>query len=131
MRYYVTRPESIIDKFLSDFTTPTSLGNHMDVYRQDNQFVVEIDMPGFNKENIKVDFKEDILSISANHEDEVKDENKEMIYQSRVKQSIERKIRFAEVDVEQISAEYTDGILKVVLPCVKQPEPETKQIELK
>ena len=31
----------------------------MDVYRQDNQSV-EIDMPGFNKENIKVDFKEDI-----------------------------------------------------------------------
>ena len=131
MRYYVTRPESIIDKFLSDFSTPTSLGNHMDVYRQDDQFVVEIDMPGFNKENISVDFKEDILSISAKHEDEVKDENKEMIYQSRVKKSIERQIRFAEVDVEKISAEYTDGILKVVLPCVVQPEPETKQIELK
>ena len=131
MRYYVRRPESIIDKYLSDFTKPTNVGNHMDVYRQDNQYFVEIDMPGFNKEDIKIDFKEDILTISAQHEEETEETKKEMIYQSRRKHSVERKIRFSEVDIDQINAEYTNGTLKVVLPCIVHPEPETKSIELK
>lgn len=130
MRYYVSRPESIIDKFLSDFSQPTNVGKHMDVYKQDNQFVVEIDMPGFNKENIKIDFKEDVLSISANQEETKDESEKEMIYKSRRIRNIKRQIRFSEVDVDAISAEYTNGTLKVVLPCATKVEPELKQITL-
>lgn len=131
MRYYVTRPESVIDKFISDFSKPTNVGNDMDVYRQDDQYIVEIDMPGFNKEDISVDFKEDVLTVNAQHEANTEESSKEMIYQSRVKQSIEKKIRFSEVDVQEISAEYVNGTLKVILPCMVQPEPEVKKIELK
>lgn len=131
MRYLVRRPESIIDKFLSDFSTPTQLGKDMDVYKEDNQYIVEIDMPGFNKEDINLDFKEDILSIHASHQQESETQEREMIYQSRSKSEITRQIRFSEVNVDDISAEYNNGTLKVVLPLVEKVEPETKQIELK
>ncbi len=131
MRYLVRRPESIIDKFLSDFSTPTQLGKDMDVYKEDNQYIVEIDMPGFNKEDISLDFKEDVLSIHASHQQESNSQEREMIYQSRSRSEVTRQIRFSEVNVDEISAEYNNGTLKVMLPLVEKVEPETKQIELK
>lgn len=129
--YIVKRPESILDKFLSNIQTPTQLGNNMDVYKIDNQYVVEIDMPGFNKESIEIDFKEDILSISAKSVVEEEDNEKEMIYQSRRSQEISRQIRFSEVNVDEIGASYENGVLKVTLPLIEKIEPETKQIEVK
>lgn len=129
--YIVKRPESILDKFLSNIQTPTQLGNNMDVYKIDNQYVVEIDMPGFNKESIEIDFKEDILSISAKSVVEEEDNEKEIIYQSRRSQEISRQIRFSEVNVDEIGASYENGVLKVTLPLIEKIEPETKQIEVK
>lgn len=129
--YIVKRPESILDKFLSNIQTPTQLGNNMDVYKIDNQYVVEIDMPGFNKESIEIDFKEDILNISAKSVVEEENNEKEMIYQSRRSQEISRQIRFSEVNVDEIGASYENGVLKVTLPLIEKIEPETKQIEVK
>lgn len=131
MRYYVRRPESILDKFMSDVKTPTQLGKNMDVYKLDNRYVVEIDMPGFNKEDISIDFKEDVLSINAKHEVKEEHNDREMIYQSRRFRDVSRQIRFSEVDVERIEAEYTNGTLSVTLPLLEKIEPETVQIALK
>lgn len=131
MRYYVRRPESILDKFLSDIQTPTHLGNNLDVYKVDNQYVVEMDLPGYKKEEISIDFKEDILSIHAKHEENQEDDQREMIYKSRTFNEVTRQIRFNEVNVDQIEAEFVNGTLKITLPLLEKVEPETKQIELK
>lgn len=131
MRYLVRRPESVIDKFLSDVQTPSHLGSHLDVYKENDKYMVEVDLPGYKKEDIKLDFKEDVLTIEASYNQESENDDKEMIYKSRTKRSVRRQIRFEEVNVDEIEAEFVDGVLKVSLPLIKKVEPESKQIELK
>lgn len=132
MNYYFRRPESIIDKFFDDFRQPTNLGRHLDIYKQDNAYFLELDLPGFKKEEISIDFKEDVLTIEAKHvEEEKSEDNKEYIYQSRRSKDVRRQIRFSGIDVDKVEASFESGVLKMTLPLEEEVVPETKQIELK
>lgn len=132
MNYYLRRPESIIDKFFDDFRQPTNLGRHLDIYKQDNAYFLELDLPGFKKEEISIDFKEDVLTIEAKHvEEEKSEDNKEYIYQSRRSKDVRRQIRFSGIDVDKVEASFESGVLKMTLPLEEEVVPETKQIELK
>ncbi len=132
MNYYVKRPESMIDKFFEDFRQPTNLGRHLDIYKKDNAYYLELDLPGFKKEEIAIDFKEDVLTIEAKHvEEEKSEENKEYIYQSRRSNDMKRQIRFSGIDVDKVEASFESGVLKMTLPLEQESVPETKQIELK
>lgn len=132
MNYYLRRPESIIDKFFDDFRQPTNLGRHLDIYKQDNAYYLELDLPGFKKEEISIDFKEDVLTIEAKHvEEEKSEDNKEYIYQSRRSKDVRRQIRFSGIDVDKVEASFESGVLKMTLPLEEEVVPETKQIELK
>lgn len=133
MRYLVRRPETIFDKFFSDFDAPNvSLGSHLDIYKEDNKYVVNLEMPGFDKEEISIDFKDDVLSIEAKHTEETsEDDNKEYVYQSRRMKNVSRHIRFYDVDVDNIEANYENGLLNITLPMIGEEEPVVKRIELK
>lgn len=132
MNYYVKRPESMIDKFFEDFRQPTNLSRHLDIYKKDNAYFLELDLPGFKKEEISIDFKEDVLTIEAKHvEEEKSEENKEYIYQSCRSNDMKRQIRFSGIDVDKVEASFESGVLKMTLPLELESVPETKQIELK
>ena len=51
-------------------------GFRTDVMEKDGNYVLQADLPGFNKEDIHVDLKDDILTISASHKEEKKEEDK-------------------------------------------------------
>ncbi len=133
MRYLVRRPESMIDRFFSDFEVPSlNLGSNLDIYKEDNKYVLNLELAGFNKEDITIDFNNDILSIEAKHAEESnEDDTKDYVYKSRSMKSVSRKIRFSDVDVENIEAKYEDGLLQIKLPIVGEEEPVVKRIELK
>ena len=102
MRYVVRRPETFIEKFFNEFDTPAmNLGNNVDIYREDNSYVVEIDMAGFEKSDINIDFNDDILSIEAKHE-EVENDTKDYVYRSRKVKEYARQIRFSNIDQDGI-----------------------------
>lgn len=131
MRYLVRRPESIMDKFFEDFT-PTTLGKNLDIYKQENAYVVEVDLPGFNKEDINVDYHDDILTINAfTKEEEKQEEGKEYVYRSRKSSSVTRKIRFEDIDHDGIVGSFENGVLKLNLPLAKEVVVEAKRIEIK
>lgn len=133
MRYMVRRPESMIDRFFNDFYEgDRSLGNHIDILKEGNEYIINLEMPGFEKDEIAIDFQDDILSIDATHKEETQeDENKEYVYRSRSFRNVSRKIRFNEIDVDNIQASYDNGVLKIVLPRMAEEEPVSKRIELK
>ncbi len=131
MRYLVRRPESIMDKFFEDFT-PTNLGRNLDIYKKDNAYVVEVDLPGFKKEDITVDYHDDILTINASAtEEENQDNEKDYVYRSRKSSSVTRRIRFEEIDHEGITGSFENGVLKLELPLAKEEVVEAKRIEIK
>ena len=109
-------------------------GFNTDVMEKDGNYILQAELPGFNKEDIHVDLKNNILSISASHKEEKKegDEKTRYIRKERRSTSYSRSFRVANVLPEDISASYKDGILEVTFPKREAlPEKEAKKIEIK
>ncbi|PNR93988.1 heat shock protein Hsp20 [Petrotoga sp. 9PWA.NaAc.5.4] len=103
----------------------------MDVYETEDDFVVECELPGLDKRDIKVKLDNDVLTISAEKRssDEVKKGN---IYrQERYFGKIERSIRLPEyIDKDDIQAKYENGVLKVIIPKKESAKGESKEISI-
>lgn len=128
----IRRPASLLDDFFNDefFLPSIPNQNHLDVYQENNRYVVEVDLPGFKKEEIKLSYNNDLLTVSAEHKEEKDEENKKYVYRSRKWASFSRQIRFNNIDHEGIEADFKDGVLKVILP-ISGPKETVKQIEVK
>lgn len=87
----------------------------------ENEFVVEVALPGLNKDDINITAKRSVLHISAEHQSESK------ARQVSYKQSFTLPDN---LDVDNISAKYEQGILTVKLPKLEQSTSEAKQVKI-
>jgi len=129
----IRRPTtSILDDFFNDefFLPSVNSNSHLDVYQEDNKYVVEVDLPGYKKEEINMSFNNDLLTIKAEHSEETKEDNKKYIYRSRSQSMFTRQIRFTNIEHENIDAKFEEGVLKVTLP-IKGVSEVVKRIEVK
>lgn len=98
-----------------------------------DKYVMESELPGFNKEDIKLDINGEFLVISAEHTTETEEKNDKTKYIRRERKfgSYKRSFDISDVDAESISAEYKNGILTIDLPKKKPAEPVAKRLEIK
>lgn len=93
---------------------------------------IEVDLPGVKKEDISIDIKDGQIVISG--ERSFKEERKEKDYY-KVESSygkFQRLFALPEnVDIENIEASSSDGVLEVVLPKLKSEKAEIKKIQVK
>ncbi|MBE5826346.1 MAG: Hsp20/alpha crystallin family protein [Butyrivibrio sp.] len=89
-----------------------------DVIEKEDSYQLEAELPGFNKEDISIDLKNDTLTISASHNEnkDEKDENGKYIRRERRSSSYERSFHVEGLKPEDIIAQYRNGILTVHLP---------------
>ncbi|MBC8238741.1 MAG: Hsp20/alpha crystallin family protein [Helicobacteraceae bacterium] len=93
---------------------------------------VEADLPGVEKEDIKVDVKDNVLTISGErkHKEEVKREDYYKLESSYGK--FERSFTLPKgVDTENIQASSDKGVLEVTIPKLKTEVEKSKKIEVK
>lgn len=99
------------------------------IKENENEFILEIAAPGLNKEDFNIDLKGSSIHISAKKSEE-KSETKEN-YKSREFNfsNFKRSFRLPEnTDIDQINAEYVNGVLNVSLP---KKEHAKKAVEIK
>ena len=102
-----------------------------DIKEKEDQFELDINLPGFKKENISAELKDGYLTISAHtsKDSEEKDETSgKYIRKERYEGSCSRSFYVGEdVTKEDIKAKYENGILSLVVPKVdKKPKVEEK-----
>jgi HSP20 family protein len=93
---------------------------------------VEVDLPGVKKDDIHVDVKDNVLTISG--ERKTKKEVKEKDYSKKESSygKFQRSFTLPEnTDAENIEANSKDGVLEVVVPKMKRSKKETKKIKIK
>jgi len=99
------------------------------------EFKLELSVPGFDKEDFKLEIEKNVLKISAQKEikNEEKDGEDKVLRREFRHSSFSRSFSIPEnVDTEHIEAKQTDGILEIVLPKLdKAPEDRVKKIEIK
>ena len=101
-----------------------------DIYEKDNKYHIEMDVPGYKKEDLRINLENNYLTISAEKKNNEENENKKYIRRERTYSKFERSIYLGDVDDSNIDAEYKDGILKIVIPK-KDENTSKKYIEIK
>lgn len=103
-----------------------------DIRDAGDRFVLEAELPGFNKEDINLDVKDGILTISAQHDEnkDEKDDKGSYIRRERRYGSFTRSFDVTGVDEEHITASYNNGVLELNLPKAVPVVPEAKRIAI-
>ena len=123
MRNYLMQSnKSLFDEMFDDFFKPMFYQEKLngvmatDVKKSNKGYELEIDVPGFNKSDISIDFEKGYLTISAKKQS-AQEENGESKYLSRERVSaIRRSFYVGNIDEEKITAKYENGVLIVDLP---------------
>lgn len=88
-----------------------------DVYEKDNKFFIEADIPGFDKEDIKVEINKGTLSITAEKKFEEKSDDKKYLCRERTYYGkYQRSFYLGDVEEESIEATFNNGILNISIP---------------
>ena len=103
-----------------------------DIRDAGDKFVLEAELPGFNKEDISLDLKDGILTITAEHSENRDEKDKDGTYIRRERRygSFRRSFDITGIDEGGITAAYSNGILELNLPKAKPAVPETKRIAI-
>lgn len=104
----------------------------VDIEETDTAYKVEADLPGLTKEDIKLDYTDNVLSINAHQETETeeKDEKRNYIRRERSSRSYSRQFLIKNVDEAAISANFENGVLTIDLPKKEKDDSKTKRIEI-
>ena len=105
----------------------------VDVMDEGDHFVLKADMPGMNKDDLKVEVNDGVLTISANYNetnDQKNDEGK-YVYRERRCGSMRRSFNVEGIKEGEITAEFKDGVLSLNLPKTEPaPKPEARTITI-
>ena len=95
-----------------------------DVRETENSYEVDIDLPGFKKDEISLDLKDGYLTIQAAKglDKDEKDKQGKYIRQERYAGACSRSFYVGDIKPEDVSAKYEDGILKISLPKAGKKE---------
>lgn len=95
-----------------------------DIYESDGNYNIEMDIPGYDKKDISIECENGLLTITAEKNKEVneEDENKKYIRRERVYGKVSRTFNFSDINEESIRAEFVNGSLKVVVPKLEKNE---------
>lgn len=120
------------DNFLDDFEdNKFKKMMKCDIYEKDGNYNIVMDIPGFSKEDINIECDNGVISISCEKNEETnEDDDKRYIRRERRFERCERSFNFGDIKEDEISAEYNDGTLTLVIPKAEKVETK-KNIEIK
>jgi len=131
--YNYNDPFDMMNNMFNDFWgtgLETKSNMRCDVIEEDNDYKLLANLPGFNKDEIDISLKEDVLKVSATHKTNEDEEKKNYIRRERTTTSYERSFRVENVGPQDIKASYENGVLTVVIPKKEPVEPKAEKISI-
>ncbi len=103
----------------------------IDLLDRGDDYLVVADLPGFEKDEIDLRLRENVLFIHAEHEELEVEEDDSYLRNERENRSVIGSVRLPEeVDEDQVSSRYHNGVLSVTLPKVDPSDSESNRIEI-
>ena len=126
----------MLDNFERNFfgsSSNTASSFRTDIRDEGDKFVLEAELPGFKKEDIKLDLKDGILTVSAQHSESSEEKDKKGSYIRRERRygSFARKFDVSGIQEDGITAAYNNGVLSLTLPKAQPVVPAARQIEIR
>lgn len=142
-------PFDSLQRELNDFLHDTFLESHffkpihlakstwrpaIEMKQNEKEYDVKVQLPGVVKNDIKVELENDYMTVSAEikEEKEEKDENKKLKSSEFRYGKFMRTVSFENpIKMNEATAEYKNGVLRIKIPKQKQEKAKIKQIEIK
>ncbi|HEV8284977.1 MAG TPA: Hsp20/alpha crystallin family protein [Chitinophagaceae bacterium] len=130
---------SLLDNFFSEFPTVFKENFSIDpkgsvpvnVKEIKDAYLLDVVAPGFEKTDFNVNVEKNILTISVEKKNEVKDESEKQIRREYSYHSFKRSFTLDEkIDSEKIEAKYVNGVLTLNLPRKAEVKASTKEISI-
>lgn len=138
IRRFRDRLDTLFDQFFEDFfdlatfddLQPKTSFPKINVIESDDAYEIDIAIAGFDKDDIKLELKDNDLFIQGNKQNDQQDENKRFLRREISSRSFKRIVRLpSKIDSKSVKAEYQNGIIKVMINKVK--EEKSNKIEVK
>ena len=95
-------------------------GNKMmrcDIYEKNNKYNIELDIPGFDKDDIEISLDNGYLKIAAEKKFDENSSDKKYIHRERhMYQKCDREFYVGNIDEDDIKAEFKNGTLMISVP---------------
>ena len=125
--------ENLFDDFMDGFAFPTANWNYAkntanvmktDIKEMKDGYELEIDLPGFKKDEVTAELKDGYLTVTAqqNTNKDEKDKEGNYIRRERYSGSYSRSYYVGDVDRESIKAKLDNGVLSIIVPKAKAEE---------
>ncbi|UTB31904.1 MAG: Hsp20/alpha crystallin family protein [Methanobacterium sp. ERen5] len=123
----------MVDSYISNTpknTPSTIIQPAVNILDEDETVVVSVDLPGIEREKIKIDITESFIELTADYRDEI-DVEKNYLTRERYSEIIERKISLPEgLDINNTGAKFEGGVLSVTIPKIVET-PDESNFEVK
>lgn len=102
-----------------------------DIREEPGRYILECEMPGLDKKDIKVDMDGNILTLCARYQkDETTNDSGSYIRRERTCESCCRRFDISGVQADAVNASYENGVLTVILPKKEAQKPSARRIEI-
>ena len=119
--------DRLAQQLLGAGTTSRPAVMPMDAWREGDTFVLEFDLPGVSPETIDVDVERNVLTVKA--ERPSKSGDWEMLASERPNGLFSRQLVLGDnLDLEQVSAAYDGGVLRLVVPVAEKAKPRKVEV---
>ncbi len=116
--------------FPTDFPRTIEMTIKADVKENEKEIVIEAELPGFDKDEVSVQLKDNTLIISAEKTAEKCEEKEHYLCRERKQGRVSRSFLAEDIAEEEVKADYKNGILFVTLPKLKKANPEGYRIPI-
>lgn len=115
-----------LEDVFSDFLSRDTNNFKCDIYEKEGKYFIEMDTPGFTKEDVKIECDRGYLTVSVSKNSEMNEEEKNYIRRERSTKEISRSFYVGDVDVDFIKANFKNGSLIIEVP--KEEKIDTRRI---
>ncbi len=103
----------------------------IDIYEQDDAYIVKAELPGVKKENVNITIHENVLTIRGERSEERTDKKAQYFRKERNVGSFMRSFTLpSSVKTDKIEAVYSDGVLTITLPKAEEAKPKAIPVKV-
>lgn len=111
-----------LDNAIMEYTSGT-IKPAMDVMEDEEKIIIKTDLPGVNREDIKIDLTKDILQIEAHFQEETEEEGVNYYKKERKYGEASRTMILpAKVKINEVTTKFENGVLTVSMPKLEKKE---------
>lgn len=136
MTNLLKRQRDIFDGFFDEFRFSPFFSNESimrtDIKETESNYLLDIELPSFDKKDIKVEITDGYLNVEATKKEEKDEKNKDgkIIRQERHYGTLKRSYYVGNVDINDVKGKFEQGILKIEVPKEQKVIEKKKYLEL-